>query len=44
MFCSPSWEGNGHVFSKHAAKYCGSMEEAIKAEIDWLKRESEESE
>lgn len=40
MFCSPSWEGNGRVFSKHAAKYCDSMEIAVQAEIKWLKQES----
>ena len=39
MFCSVSWDGNGHVFSKHAAKYFDSEEEAIQAEIDWLKQE-----
>lgn len=40
-FCSSDWEGKGHVFSKHAGRYLDSEEEAIAAEIDWLKQESE---
>lgn len=40
-FCSSDWEGKGHVFSKHAGRYLDSEEEAIAAEIEWLKQESE---
>lgn len=41
MFLSSDWEGNGHYFSKHAARYFDSEEEAIQAEIKWLQQESE---
>ncbi len=41
MFISPDWEGKWHYFSKHAARYCYSKEEAIQEEIKWLQRESE---
>jgi len=40
MFCSLDFEGKGHSFSKHAAKYFDSEEEAIQAEVEWLKQES----
>lgn len=39
MFCSSDWEGKGKVFSKHAARYFDYEEEAIQAEIKWLKQE-----
>lgn len=39
MFLSSDWEGKGHIFSKHAAKYFDSEEAAMQAEIDWLMKE-----
>lgn len=41
MFCSTSWDGSGHVFSKHAARYFDSEEEALRAEINWLMKQCE---
>lgn len=40
MFISSDWEGNGHYFSEHAAKYFDSKEDAIQAETKWLQQES----
>lgn len=40
LFCSSSWEGTGRVFSTHAARYLDSMDEAIQAEVKWLKTET----
>lgn len=42
MFCSADWEGEGHVFSQHAARYFDSEEKAIQAEVDWLMKECNE--
>lgn len=39
LFCSPSWEGTGRVFSTHAGKYLDNMDEAVQAEINWLSKE-----
>lgn len=36
LFCSPSCDGIGRVFSVHTGKYMNNMEEAIKAEVNWL--------
>jgi len=44
LFCSPGWEGTGRVFSTHAAKYLENMDDAIQAEVDWLKSETKEME
>lgn len=41
MFCSSDWEGKGHVFSEHTGRYFDSEKEAVAAEIEWLKQESE---
>lgn len=40
-FISSDWEGRGHYFSKHGAKYFDSKEGAIQAEVEWLQQESE---
>lgn len=40
-FISSDWEGKGHYFSEHAARYFDSKEDAIQAEIKWLQQESE---
>lgn len=41
MFISSDWEGKGHYFSKHKARYFDSKAEAIQAEIKWLQQQSE---
>ncbi len=39
LFCSFSWDGSGRVFSLHAGKYMENMDEAIRAEVNWLSKE-----
>ncbi len=41
LFLSYDWEGKGKVFSKHAARYFYSEEEAIQSEIKWLQQQME---
>ncbi len=41
LFISCDWQGKGHYYSEHAARYCDSKKEAIQEEIKWLKQESE---
>lgn len=33
LFCSPSWEGNGRVFSAHAAKYMAAWKRRFRQKL-----------